>query len=173
MEELELCYAPRLVPHATGEYCRFFAGNILRGDAPVMHWNEVESLDKNAWYILDTRLPEEGTLGSIPGSHNIPLQQLRQHLDELPKDRKILVYCATGQRSYFAVRVLRQHGFDAYNLSGGYKTFAEAVREQSYQPEMETKTMTLSQTPANAAHETSSDTNWTPRFAVPGQSQAL
>jgi peroxiredoxin family protein/rhodanese-related sulfurtransferase/TusA-related sulfurtransferase len=135
----------------------FAAGNILRGDAPVMHWNEVESLDKNAWYILDTRLPEEGTLGSIPGSHNIPLQQLRQHLDELPKDRKILVYCATGQRSYFAVRVLRQHGFDAYNLSGGYKTFAEAVREQSYQPEMETKTMTLSQTSANAAHETGSE----------------
>ena len=158
LEELELSYAP---PFGSSRdpvnIAGFAAGNILRGDAPVMHWNEVESLDKNAWYILDTRLPEEGTLGSIPGSHNIPLQQLRQHLDELPKDRKILVYCATGQRSYFAVRVLRQHGFDAYNLSGGYKTFAEAVREQSYQPEMETKTMTLSQTSANAAHETGSE----------------
>src|SRR5690606_9184157 len=98
---------------------------------------------------LDARLPEEGTLGSIPGSHNIPMQQLRQRFGELPRDRKILVYCASGQRSYFAVRVLRQNGFDAYNLSGGYKTYAYAVSPQSNTPEPETKTMTL---PREATH---------------------
>ncbi len=150
LEELELCYAP---PFGSSRdpvnIAGFAAGNILRGDAPVKHWNDVETLDRGAWFILDARLPEEGTLGSIPGSHNIPMQQLRQRLGELPKDRKILVYCASGQRSYFAVRVLRQNGFDAYNLSGGYKTYAYAVSPQSNTPEPETKTMTL---PREATH---------------------
>jgi len=144
LEELELCYAP---PFGSSRdpvnIAGFAAGNILRGDAPVKHWNEVDALDRSEWYILDARLPEEGTLGSIPDSHNIPLQQLRQRMDELPKDRKILVYCASGQRSYFAVRALRQRGFDAYNLSGGYKTYAAAVSPQSYLPEMETKNVTV------------------------------
>lgn len=146
LEELELCYAP---PFGSSRdpvnIAGFAAGNILRGDAPVIHWNEVDSLDQNDWFILDARLPEEGTLGSLPNSHNIPMQQLRQRLGELPRDRKILVYCASGQRSYFAVRVLRQNGFDAYNLSGGYKTYAYAVSPQFHQPEMETKNVTIAQ----------------------------
>lgn len=158
LEDLELSYAP---PFGSARdpvnIAGFAAGNILRGDAPVKHWNEVEALDRSAWLILDVRLPEEGTLGSIPGSRNIPLQQLRERLGELPKDRKILVYCATGQRSYFAVRILRQRGFDAHNLSGGYKTYAYAISPQSHNPEPETKTMTLPKaaapTPAGSEYQ--------------------
>jgi len=149
LEELELCYAP---PFGSSRdpvnIAGFAAGNILRGYAPVLHCNEVDGLDRSTWFILDARLPEEGTLGSIAGSRNIPMQQLRQRLGELPRDRKILVYCASGQRSYFAVRMLRQNGFDSYNLSGGYKTYAYAVSPQSHTPEPETKTMTLPSTDA-------------------------
>ncbi|MEL7645961.1 MAG: FAD-dependent oxidoreductase [Anaerolineaceae bacterium] len=158
LEELELCYAP---PFGSSRdpvnIAGFAAGNILRGDAPVKHWNDVDSLDRSEWFILDARLPEEGTLGSIPDSHLIPMQQLRQRLGELPRDRKILVYCASGQRSYFAARVLRQSGFDAYNLSGGYKTYAYAVSPQSNTPEPETKKMTLPSITANTQAPSASE----------------
>jgi NADPH-dependent 2,4-dienoyl-CoA reductase/sulfur reductase-like enzyme/peroxiredoxin family protein/rhodanese-related sulfurtransferase/TusA-related sulfurtransferase len=132
LEELELSYAP---PYSSSRdpvnIVGFTAANVLRGDVKVMHWGEVNKLDRHACTILDVRLPEELALGRIDGSINIPLQGLRQHINEIPKDKPVLVYCQTGQRSYFAARALSQLGFDAYNLTGGYKTYSHAIGRQS------------------------------------------
>lgn len=132
LEELELAYAP---PYSSSRdpvnIAGFAAANTLRGDVKQMHWEEVNKLDRQEYFILDARLPEELPLGMIDGAVNIPLQQLRKHINEIPRDKKILVYCQTGQRSYFAARALKQLGFDVYNLSGGYKTYSHAVGRQS------------------------------------------
>jgi len=132
LEELELGYAP---PYSSSRdpvnIVGFTAANVLRGDAKVMHWDEINEIDRHKVAIVDVRLPEELGLGMIDGSVNIPLQSIRQRLNEIPKNRPVLVYCQTGQRSYFASRVLNQIGFDAYNLTGGYKTYSHAVGRQS------------------------------------------
>ncbi len=125
LEDLELSYAP---PFGSSRdpvnNIGFAAANMLRGDCPVKHWDEIAAQDSSEWFRLDVREQEELAVGAVEGAHNIPLAELRSRLAELPKDKKILVNCATGQRSYFATRLLRQKGFDAYNLSGGYKTYA-------------------------------------------------
>lgn len=132
LEDLELAYAP---PYSSSRdpvnIIGFTAGNVLRGDAKVMHWDEINQLDRHQATIVDVRLPEELALGMLDGAVNIPLPQIRQQINEIPKDRPVLVYCQTGQRSYFASRVLNQLGFDAYNLTGGYKTYSHAVGRQS------------------------------------------
>jgi NADPH-dependent 2,4-dienoyl-CoA reductase/sulfur reductase-like enzyme/peroxiredoxin family protein/rhodanese-related sulfurtransferase/TusA-related sulfurtransferase len=132
LEELELAYAP---PFSSSRdpvnIIGFTAANILRGDARVMTWDQVNSLDRNKVTIVDVRLPEELALGTIDGSINIPLQKIRQQINEIPKNRPVLLYCQTGQRSYFASRILNQLGFEAYNLTGGYKTYSHAVGRQS------------------------------------------
>lgn len=140
LEDLELSYAP---PFGSSRdpvnNIGFTAANVLRGDSPVKHWDEVASLNPDEWYRLDVREQEEQAVGGIDGSHNIPLAQLRSRLAELPRDKKILVNCASGQRSYFATRLLRQKGFNAYNLSGGFKTYKLGVTVHSEPKLMEVK----------------------------------
>jgi len=132
LEALELGYAPPVSSSRDPvNIVGFTASNVLRGDAKVMHWDEINKLDRHEVAIVDVRLPEELGLGMIDGAVNIPLQNIRQQLNEIPKDKPVLVYCQTGQRSYFASRALNQLGFDAYNLSGGYKTYSHAVGRQS------------------------------------------
>lgn len=132
LEDLELAYAP---PFSSSRdpvnIIGFTAANILRGDSRVMTWDQVNTLDRNKVTIVDVRLPEELALGMIDGAINIPLQKIRQQVNEIPKDRPVLLYCQTGQRSYFAARILNQLGFEAYNLTGGYKTYSHAVGRQS------------------------------------------
>ena len=132
LEELELAYAP---PYSSSRdpvnIVGFTAANVLRGDVKVMHWDEVSKLDRHAWTFLDARLPEEMGLGMIDGSINIPLQKIRSQVNEIPKDKPVLVYCQSGQRSYFVARALKQLGFDVYNLTGGYKTYSHAIGRQS------------------------------------------
>jgi peroxiredoxin family protein/rhodanese-related sulfurtransferase/TusA-related sulfurtransferase len=132
LEELELAYAP---PFSSSRdpvnMIGFTAGTILRGDSQVMTWEQVDKLDRSKITIIDARLPEELALGMIDGAVNIPLQNIRQQINEIPKDRPVLVYCQTGHRSYFAARILSQLGFDAYSLTGGYKTYSHAVGRQS------------------------------------------
>lgn len=121
LEEAELCYAPQF---GTAKDALNFAGmiaaNHLRGDDPVLHWNSPQLADYD---LLDVRDPDEFTDGHAPGARNLPLNSLRDALDEISKDRPLAVYCAVGGRAHTAVRLLRQHGFDAANLSGGYTTF--------------------------------------------------
>ena len=72
---------------------------------------------------MDVRTPQEFASGHLPGAANIPLDELRSRLDELPRDRKIAAYCQVGQRGYLATRILQQNGFMASNIGGGYKTY--------------------------------------------------
>lgn len=132
LEELELSYAP---PYGSSRdpvnLIGYVASNILRNDLQTIEWDEVDSLDRHSNFILDVRKPEELMIGMIDGAKNIPLQQLRQHINEIPKNRRVVVYCQAGQRAYFATRILKQMGFDVVNLDGGYKTYSHAVGRQS------------------------------------------
>jgi len=130
--ELELAYAP---PYGSARdpvnVAGFAAANLLRGDVQTIEWDEIAKLDRDANYILDVRNAEELTLGMIDGAHHIPLDSLRARINEIPKDRRIVVYCQVGQRGYYACRILAQHGFNVVNLSGGWKTYSHAVGRQS------------------------------------------
>lgn len=132
LEELELAYAP---PFGSSRdpvnLIGFVAANELRDDMKTVAWTEVDKLNRDEVFFLDVRKPEELMLGMIDGAKNIPLQVLRQHVNEIPKNKRVVVYCQTGQRSYFANRVLKQLGYDVYNLVGGYKTYSHAVGRQS------------------------------------------
>jgi len=116
LEEAELCYAPQFGSAKDPvNFAGMVAANILRGDMPVRHWDSADGA-----FLLDVREPFELAVESAPGAANIPLGQLRARLGELPRDREILVVCRSGQRAYYATRVLLQHGFQARNLSGGF-----------------------------------------------------
>lgn len=123
LEEAELCYAP---PFGSAKDPVNFAGmvaaNAERGDMPFCHWNDVDG-----HFLLDVRNPPELEVESIPGAVNIPLRELRQRLDELPRDREILVFCRTGSRSYNATRILVQKGFKARNVIGGMLAHSHLV----------------------------------------------
>ncbi|MCD6507202.1 FAD-dependent oxidoreductase [Candidatus Poribacteria bacterium] len=101
----------------------YVASNILKGDMPVAHWEELDELQNSGGLFLDVRSEDEYAAEAVPGSVNIYLHDLRDRLDELPKDRPIYTYCAIGLRSYIATRILRQRGFDVKNMSGGFKTY--------------------------------------------------
>lgn len=121
LEEAELCYAPQYgAAKDPANMAGMIAANVVRGDAQIAPWDKLDSTEA---FLLDVRQPNEFDAGSIPGSVNIPLGQLRSHLSELPTDREIWVNCGVGQRAYYACRILSQHGLQARNLSGGYSTY--------------------------------------------------
>jgi rhodanese-related sulfurtransferase len=80
-------------------------------------------MDNGQIFVLDVRDPSEFKKGHIDGAANIPLDDLRQRMEEVPKDREVWAYCFVGQRSYYAVRALSQYGYDIKNLSGGYMAY--------------------------------------------------
>jgi NADPH-dependent 2,4-dienoyl-CoA reductase/sulfur reductase-like enzyme/rhodanese-related sulfurtransferase len=133
LEEAELCYAPQFgAAKDPVNIAGMIAANALRGDAPVAHWADVKSSQS---YVLDVREPQEFDLGHVERAHNIPLHSLRDRMSGLPRDREILVYCAVGQRSYYASRALRLNGFSAKNISGGMETYhAESGGPASEKP---------------------------------------
>jgi NADPH-dependent 2,4-dienoyl-CoA reductase/sulfur reductase-like enzyme/rhodanese-related sulfurtransferase len=115
LEEAELCYAPQFGSAKDPvNFAGMVAGDVLRGDMPLSHWNSV-----NGGFLLDVRDPVELAVEPVPGALNIPIGELRSRLDELPRDREIHVCCRSGQRGYLATRILIQNGFDARNLAGG------------------------------------------------------
>lgn len=133
LQELELAYAP---PYSSAKdpvnMAGYVASNILRGDHPVIHWDELDRLDKSKTILVDVRTGEENGMGAIDGSVNIPLDTLRDRLEELPRDKDIIIYCQVGLRGYLAVRVLMQHGFrSVWNLSGGFMTYEVVTQKQS------------------------------------------
>jgi NADPH-dependent 2,4-dienoyl-CoA reductase/sulfur reductase-like enzyme/rhodanese-related sulfurtransferase len=120
LEEAELCYAPQFGSAKDPvNMAGMIAANSLRDGLRNVSWENVneESL------LLDVREPEEFNKGHAEGATNIPLAELRQRLQELPRLKAIRVYCGVGQRAYNAVRMLRQKGFRVKNLSGGYETY--------------------------------------------------
>jgi rhodanese-related sulfurtransferase len=102
------------------------AQNVLAGDVALAQWHEIASLDPGTTLLLDVRRPDERAQGFIAGSSHIPLDELRHRLSELPRDREIIVYCHSGQRSYIALRILSHHGFRVRNLTGSYRTWRAA-----------------------------------------------
>lgn len=124
LEHLELCYAP---PYGSAKdpvnMAGFVAANILRGDHRAIDAGDVASLDPSTTLLLDVRQPPENKAGAIPGSVLIPLPELRRRVDELPRDKKVVVYCQVGLRGYVAQRLLTQRGFDCVNVVGGYLTW--------------------------------------------------
>jgi NADPH-dependent 2,4-dienoyl-CoA reductase/sulfur reductase-like enzyme/rhodanese-related sulfurtransferase len=122
LEEAELCYAPQFGSAKDPvNIAGMIAANVLRGDAPIVHWDE---LDKEPVFMLDVRDPSEYRQDHIKGAVNIPLNELRDRMGEVPKDQEVWTYCFVGQRSYYASRALSQYGYHIKNLSGGFKTFS-------------------------------------------------
>lgn len=153
LEELELSYAP---PFGSSRdpvnVVGFMAANVLRGDVEVIQWDRIDQLDSNEWAILDVRYPEELSVSALPGAINIPLTELRSLLGELPKEKRLAVICGTGKRSYFAQRILRQNGFDAVNVSGGFKTLNFTHRNENTMKQVEiTQTAPISSAPQATA----------------------
>ena len=124
--DLELCYAP---PYGSAKdpvnVAGMIAENMLSGDVSSLTWN---TIPKDA-FLLDVRDGTEVAKGKIPSSVNIPLNEVRDRLNEIPKDREIVAYCQSGQRSYYACRILTLNGFRCHNLSGAYKTWAAGTAE--------------------------------------------
>jgi len=115
LEEAELCYAPQFGSAKDPvNFAGMVAGDILRGDMPLVHWGENDGA-----LLLDVRETVELAVENVPGAVNIPLGLLRARLAELPKDREIHVICRSAQRAYMATRILIQNGFKAKNISGG------------------------------------------------------
>ncbi len=120
LADLELCYAPQYgAAKDPVNIAGMIAANERNGDAPVLPWSAADDL---GFIVLDVREPDEWTAGHHARAIHIPLHQVRDRLTDIPRDRPLAVYCAGGQRSYYAVRVLRQNGFDARNLSGGWQS---------------------------------------------------
>ncbi|SFA79141.1 MULTISPECIES: CoA-disulfide reductase [unclassified Bacillus (in: firmicutes)] len=125
LQELELAYAP---PYSSAKdpvnMLGYVAANIVDGLVETVKWHEIDEIVRNGAFLLDVRTNKEHGNGCIEGSINIPVDELRSRLDKLPKDETIFITCQVGQRGYLASRILKQHGFDVKNLTGGYKTYS-------------------------------------------------
>ena len=125
LAELELCYAP---PFSSAKDPVNFAGfvieNCLAGLVKQFHWHDVDALPRDGSVtLLDVRTPGEYAAGHIEGFVNIELDSLRANIGSLDKAKPVYAHCRSGMRSYLACRILAQHGFDCYNLSGGYRLY--------------------------------------------------
>ncbi len=130
LEELELCYAPQFgAAKDPVNVAGMVAGNYLRGDLPLANWSELE---KTTALLVDVRSETEFAGGHIPNAQNLPLETLRDRLDELPQDRDIWLICGVGQRAYYAIRLLLQNGLQVKVLSGGMQTYQARIRASEF-----------------------------------------
>lgn len=124
LTELELCYAP---PYSSAKdpvnMAGFVAENIIAGRSEVVLPRDLDSRDRDKIILLDIRTDLEQEMGTIAGSLHIPLQQLRNRLNEVDKSKEIWVYCMIGQRGYYAERLLKQNGYNVKNVTGGFKLY--------------------------------------------------
>ena len=127
LASIELSYAP---PYSSAKdpvnLLGYTADNLLNQRVRTFQWHEVDTLLEKQAFFLDIREEFELATGKLANPTWIPLNQLRQRLTELPKDKMIYVYCQVGQRGYNAARLLMAHGFEVKNLDGGYKTYKQA-----------------------------------------------
>ena len=129
LTRLEHAYAP---PFSSAKdpvaIAGYVAGNILSGKMTPLYWRELRDADLSRVTLVDVRTQDEFELGAIPGAVNMPLDELREHLDEIPRDKPVWVYCGVGLRGYLASNILKGHGFkEVRNLAGGIKTYKAAV----------------------------------------------
>ena len=122
----EQCYAP---PFSSAKdpvaIAGYVASNIISGAMPVIYWRELRDMDRSQVFLLDVRTTAEFEQGTIDGAVNIPLDDLRERLCELPHDKEIIIFCAVGLRGYVAQRILMGRGYThVRNLSGGYQMYS-------------------------------------------------
>ena len=135
LTELELCYAP---PYSSAKDPVNFAGyvieNVLTGKVKEFYWHDVDSLPRDGSVtLLDVRTDAEHARGRIEGFRSIPLDSLRDRLDELDPSKPVYVHCHSGLRSYLACRILTGNGFDCWNLAGGYRLYESVVSDRAVQ----------------------------------------
>jgi peroxiredoxin family protein/TusA-related sulfurtransferase/rhodanese-related sulfurtransferase len=141
LTKLELCYAP---PYSSAKdpvnMAGFVIENMLANKVKTFHWHEIADLPRDGSIIfLDTRTAIEYQNGHIDGFVNIPLDDLRVRIGELDKSKKVYVTCQVGLRGYVAARILSGNGFDAYNLSGGYRLYHSVMGK----PKTDTKAVSI------------------------------
>lgn len=129
LTRLEHAYAP---PFSSAKdpvaIAGYVAGNVLSGKMTPLYWRELKDADLSQATLVDVRTADEFELGAIPGAINLPLDELREHLDKIPRDKPIWVYCGIGLRGYLASNLLKDNGFkDVRNLIGGLKTYKAAT----------------------------------------------
>lgn len=127
LQDMELSYAP---PFSAAKdpvnILGYIAQNIDEGVYKTVEWDEIDDIIAGGGYLLDVRTPVEFGAGHVEGSHNLELDTLRDHIDEIPvgKDEPLYITCQVGLRGYLAIRILEDHGFtNLYNLAGGYNTY--------------------------------------------------
>lgn len=125
LEEMELAYSPQYGSAKDPiNMAGFVASGLLRGDHPQVDVESVLTAASDQLpFLLDVRTPQEFSAGHLPDAVNISVDELRSRMHELPRDREIAAYCQVGQRGYLATRILKQAGFKAANIGGGYKTY--------------------------------------------------
>ena len=127
LQELELTYAP---PFGSAKdivnLAGYVAQNVILGLSKTVQWYEVDKLIEEGAYLIDVRSKEEyKNLGHINQATNIPIDELRERINEIPKNKKIILYCQSGTRSYNAERIIRPLGFDSYNLDGSFSIYSK------------------------------------------------
>ncbi|UCZ53547.1 CoA-disulfide reductase [Bacillus shivajii] len=130
LPDLELAYAP---PYSSAKdpvnMAGYVATNVMDDVLETVQWNEIDELIEKGETVIDVRTPIEVEAGYIEGAKNIPLDDLRDRLNELPKDQTVYVYCQVGLRGYLATRVLQENGYHVKNLDGGWKTYSAVYRK--------------------------------------------
>ncbi len=123
LTEMELSYAP---PYSSAKdpvnMLGYVGENVIEGLSTLITVEEFQEMDKNEYTLVDIRTELEYGNGHVAGSKNIPLEEMRDRLDEIDKTKKVVVYCKMGLNGYTANRLLTQNGFDVYNITGGYKS---------------------------------------------------
>lgn len=116
-----LCYAPQFgAAKDPVNMAGMIAGNNLRDDLPLADWGQ---LNDAGHQLVDVRSPDEFNAGHIEGATNIPIEEMRNRIQELNSDKEVWLVCGVGQRAYYALRLLLQSGYKAKILSGGMRTF--------------------------------------------------
>jgi TusA-related sulfurtransferase/rhodanese-related sulfurtransferase len=143
LTNLELSYAP---PFSSAKdpvnMAGYVATNIMEGDLEHIQWHEVDQIVSEGGLLIDVREPMEREFGFIEGSINISLNDLRNKLDQIPKDKTVYVSCQVGLRGYLASRILKNNGYHAKNVDGGWKTYS-SVYGNNLSKSVETNTNDL------------------------------
>lgn len=129
LQAIEQAYAP---PYSSAKdpvaVAGYVAGNILSGKMKPLYWRELRDADLSKVTLIDVRTPDEFSLGALKGAINIPLDDMRERIKEIPADKPVFLYCGVGLRGYLASNILRQNGFDdVRNLVGGIKLYKSAT----------------------------------------------
>jgi NADPH-dependent 2,4-dienoyl-CoA reductase/sulfur reductase-like enzyme/rhodanese-related sulfurtransferase len=131
LTELELAYAPPFnSAKAPINLIGYASENLLDGKVQNVQWNEVDQLVKQGTLLIDVRTEQEYGNGTIQGAVNIPLDDIRERLSEIPKNCDLIVTCQVGLRGYLAARILAQKGYSVKNLDGGYKLYKSVLQKK-------------------------------------------